>query len=801
MTRTLWILSFIGLLGTAVTITACQPSSTSAPATPVAANPPPVKVAGPALFESWMKYEAADAKLPAAAGGEAYIDAVLGHQVFMFPPQGLPTQQARELLLDDDKLLLSCGRRLWGQEVTYQPGMSGKFCYLHSSFCSKRLFDVTFFLDGKPVVIYDNAFGIERFPSHTAVKYFLEGVNVEEKKFITYDDRAVSSMRLQSTDKKAHELDIEVLAPYLPMPRGEEVKFPLLGAGAYQGSPLFIYLDAPGFTKTDTGLIHLRRHISLPADGSSTQVQIAASYENEKRSNDNVGIADDLFEQHRRANQKWYADNVPYFDASDAAFKRLWYYRAWIVRFNMTEANTPDLSGYRFYEGKLGFDNPITFATPVHMKELTYLRDPAYGMSQIENAYRNLAPTGAIQDPPGSPYWGESYSHWAAAALLEFSRVHPIPTETLRKLLPAMAGDVRAWVTTFDEDSNGLPQSDRPRITGYDLDILSYWYFNDIKLSIYGKPPALERVDFASFVFANASALVEFAKLTGNLPIEREFTEIANKIRTATLQNLWDPETQFFYPRSVDTKSRVPIRELHGFFPFTTQLAPDDGHYVGALNKLVDPNEFWAMYPPVITSLVHYKKWTWDMDGLTRNIAPHPISMGARTVLKAIKHYKQTAVTPKHFMDLMERYNALMLPRVNPYDPLWRPNVHEYYSKWEPNQSVQRPKPSDISHDFHSMYLSLIVEGVVGLTPRGDELIELYPMARDWDYFLIDRLRYRGKDLRIVWDRPDGKVRYDGIPEGFSLFIDGQQAFTQPTLDHVIYDPAARTVRTVDGPA
>ena len=148
-------------------------------------------------------------------------------------------------------------------------------------------------------------------------------------------------------------------------------------------------------------------------------------------------------------------------------------------------------------------------------------------------------------------------------------------------------------------------------------------------------------------------------------------------------------------------------------------------------------------------------------------------------------------------MELMTRYNDLVYPGVHPSDPLWRPNVHEYYSKWEPYAQSPRPKASDISHDFHSMYCSLIVEGAVGLTPRRDDIIELQPLARRWSYFLLDGLRYRGHDLTVVWDQPDGQVHYRGYPEGFSLFIDGQLAFTQPALGHVRYDPAPRTVEVL----
>ena len=39
-------------------------------------------------------------------------------------------------------------------------------------------------------------------------------------------------------------------------------------------------------------------------------------------------------------------------------------------------------------------------------------------------------------------------------------------------------------------------------------------------------------------------------------------------------------------------------------------------------------------------------------------------------------------------------------------------------------------------------------------------------------------------------------MRYAGYPEGFSLYIDGQLAFTRPDLGHVLYDPARRVVET-----
>jgi hypothetical protein len=71
-------------------------------------------------------------------------------------------------------------------------------------------------------------------------------------------------------------------------------------------------------------------------------------------------------------------------------------------------------------------------------------------------------------------------------------------------------------------------------------------------------------------------------------------------------------------------------------------------------------------------------------------------------------------------------------------------------------------------------------------------------MARQWSYFVLDGLRYQGHDLTIVWDQPDGEVQYPDYPEGFSLYVDGNQAFTLPALGHVRYDPASKDVQVVD---
>src|SRR5262249_58618473 len=118
-----------------------------------------------------------------------------------------------------------------------------------------------------------------------------------------------------------------------------------------------------------------------------------------------------------------------------------------------------------------------------------------------------------------------------------------------------MAADVRAWLSAYDADHDGLPERDRPRVTGYDLDILSYWYFNGTRLDPRADLPALERVDYASFVFANASAVAELAAVAGDRALADELTRIAARVRDAVLANLWDDDTALFYPRRAHAHS------------------------------------------------------------------------------------------------------------------------------------------------------------------------------------------------------------------------------------------------------
>ena len=116
-------------------------------------------------------------------------------------------------------------------------------------------------------------------------------------------------------------------------------------------------------------------------------------------------------------------------------------------------------------------------------------------------------------------------------------------------------------------------------------------------------------------------------------------------------------------------------------------------------------------------------------------------------------------------------------------------NGENYYRSW-------------IYHNTLGNYNYIFIEDMAGIQPRSDEKLEFYPIDFSYDHFMVNNLRYHGKDLTVVWDKPGDGVRYyEGLPEGYSVYVDGEQAFTLKDLRHVVYDPASGALDFPDGEA
>jgi len=74
----------------------------------------------------------------------------------------------------------------------------------------------------------------------------------------------------------------------------------------------------------------------------------------------------------------------------------------------------------------------------------------------------------------------------------------------------------------------------------------------------------------------------------------------------------------------------------------------------------------------------------------------------------------------------------------------------------------------------HSTFCDLVISGLVGLRPQAGNKLQVCPLIPQgkWDWFCLDRVRYHGHDITILWDK-DGS-RYH-VGKGFFIFVDGEK--------------------------
>src|SRR5690606_28108881 len=162
---------------------------------------------------------------------------------------------------------------------------------------------------------------------------------------------------------------------------------------------------------------------------------------------------------------------------------------------------------------------------------------------------------------------------------------------------------------------------------------------------------------------------------------------------------------------------------------------------------------------------------------------------------KALREYASPYITPQMYRQMLY-WNAWahFIGGDTRY-----PDANEFWADWDPATKTIRYR-SWIHHTILGSSNWTIIEDVMGLRPRSDAKVELWPIDIGWDHFTVDNLRYRNVDLSIVWDRPgDGTVHYPGVPEGYSIFVDGKRRVTVDALVHTVWDPARREVTFPEG--
>jgi hypothetical protein len=442
----------------------------------------------------------------------------------------------------------------------------------------------------------------------------------------------------------------------------------------------------------------------------------------------------------------WLAQQVPLFECPDSAIQQAYYYRWWAFRKHLKQ--TPD--GYVFTEfitpmKHAGPYNTISSALGHHINEGRWLHDPQY-IDQYTKFWLE-----AKQPQVNSKL--HSFSSWLPDAVYSLYEVNDNKA-FVQELLPALNADYRQW-----EKERKLPSG-------------MFWQY-DVKDAMEesisgGRKEQNVRPTINSYMYGNAKALAAMYKLTKNDSLERKYAAKAKQLRADVQKTLWDPKADFFKVQYAKG-GLCEAREELGYIPWYFDLPADKPQYARQWTQLTDEGGFKA--PWGITTAerrapsfrTHGSGHGCEWDGA---VWPYATTQTLKGLANLLTDYKNHGtMTPQVYYDELHKYAMSFRKKGVPY-------LGEYQD--EKNGEWLKGDNPRSSYYNHSGFADLIITGLVGLKPRPDNVVEVFPLlpAGQWDYFCLDQVRYHGRMLTVLWDKTGQKY---GKGQGLRVLADGKE--------------------------
>jgi hypothetical protein len=698
---------------------------------------------------------------------------------------------------DSNQWLFTRGRAVFMKEHSPATlGFGGQVAYWES-IDNRGAYTITASVGGAEVALSEATAERKQTPSYwrSVHESTAQGLRVVQTKFITDANVAVTTLEVQSTGA-AKTVTLRATSPYAQTVDGAE----LTGAvSAFNElTTIFPRLSGDGFAP-DGGSIQAT--LEVPAGGSATtKVQLGFVTDEiaESRTEyDTIAAATPqaAYTAHVTAYNRWWAENVPYLDTPEDNIDKTLFYRWWLMRFNFLDADIPG-NDYQFptsMEGVLGYNNAIVLTTGMFIDDLKYFRDPIYSYGPWVSAGETSKSAKYVDNPGDPANWSNSYTQYISEAAWRAYQLHGGPTQIAGKLAQYAEDDVEGLLEAYDTDDSGLIDYNWGAMTGNDADAVSF----------HERPGAsMDRTENA-YLFSNATAAAHAYRLAGDTAKADEMDAFAAGVRSKVLDLLWDPSDKLLKHRFTSDGTLARWKETNNYYPFTVGLVPKPGDadydddYVEALRLFADGGEY-PIFPFFTANQADKAEAAAGGEEGSNNFSVINSTVTFRMLSSVLRDYD----TEGRYVDA-EWYKKLL------YWNAWAhyqnggdnrlPDQNEFWSDGsaDPQRIGYR---SWIHHTILGATNFTVIEDAMGLRPREDAKIELDPIDVEWDHFTANNVRYRDKDLTVTWDAPGGERHYgDAVPEGYSVFLDGELAFTVDQLAHVVYDPSTGAVEAPAG--
>ena len=450
----------------------------------------------------------------------------------------------------------------------------------------------------------------------------------------------------------------------------------------------------------------------------------------------------------------WYIDNIPFIETPDSRLDEVYYYR-WqlvtkhlryaspLVGYVATEANNPP--------GYAGGFGGVVAASGHQLYEMQWLRDRRFAEDYISFFFSQNS---------SRPY---RFTSWLAENVWSLNKVHGNDAYA-RGVLSELVKYYEHYEEMQFNSTLGLfwssPARDAMEHTASSKRAIQSRRGGD------GYRPTLN-----SYMYANALAIQDIAEMTGDSSLAVKYGQKAAALKTNVQDRLWDSDRNFFlHMYRLNEKDGILAetliddtglyttdkkgREHIGFIPWAFNLPDDqtgDG-FEAAWQYFDDDDYFQAPFGPRTAELSDH------LYGLGRGHWSGPAWLFATTqslkgMANVVQNYDQTEVSISDYIAALTTYIGVHKRGNNdPYIAIANnPNNGSWAGYNDSNRS---------EHYFHSGFVDLVLTGLFGLQPQDGDTLVLKPLVpATWDHFLLDNLRYHGRDVTIVWDRGRNQIR------------------------------------------
>jgi hypothetical protein len=376
-----------------------------------------------------------------------------------------------------------------------------------------------------------------QYPSYFSSVFTGGDLRVGERKFITYDDVAVTDLTIRNTGDSPITRTVTASSPIARTPSGDSTELTGDVTIRYGLTTIHPRMSGDGFTVDGT---NLTRSITLaPNESIDLKVQLGALADEIPESATEYARyraydPDTAWRTQIAEYNAFWVDNVPYVDLPDKNVEKISYYRTWENRFNLFDGNIPG-NDYQFpadLEGALGYNNQISLTVPMRLQDLQFWRDPLYSygpwLSQGEESGCQ-----SFHDNPGNTgNWNNTYEQWTALQAWQSYQTHGGPKSILENLAHYSECDVKGTLAKFDSDHDYLIEYTSGTLPGNDADSVAFKYYGT------GADGREDRTE-SSFWYSAAKAAADEYTLLGKASKAAEMNEIAGHIKDAILTHLW----------------------------------------------------------------------------------------------------------------------------------------------------------------------------------------------------------------------------------------------------------------------